>query len=121
MSWTYHQSTGVLEHNGQPVATGYSGAPGSVNNPDQEAVHNVGPIPRGAYTIGPLEAHHGHLGPNVLHLTPFGHQAHGRTRIYIHGDNSLGNRSASEGCVILPPAVRTSIGNSRDNTLEVVR
>jgi hypothetical protein len=122
MPWTYHQSTGLLEHDGQPVAaTGYSGAPGSVNDPDQEAVHNMGPIPRGSYHLGGLEANHGHLGPNVLHLTPVGHYAHGRSRLYIHGDNREQNRSASEGCIILPPDVRLRIASSHDQTLEVVR
>jgi hypothetical protein len=121
MPWTYHQTTGALERDGRLVATGYSGAPGSVNDPDQEDVHSIGPIPRGSYHIEHLEAHHGRLGPNVMHLTPVGHHAHGRSSLYIHGDNRDQNRSASEGCIILPPDVRLRIENSQDQTLEVIR
>jgi hypothetical protein len=121
MSWTYYQSSGALKHNGHQVAIGYSGAPGAVNNPGQEYVHSIGPIPRGRYHIGRLEGHHGHLGPNVMHLTPVGHNAYGRTRLYIHGDNAALNHSASEGCVILPRDIRLRIAHSRDHTIEVVR
>jgi Tlde1 domain len=131
MPWVYHQSTGLLEyrapHSGPTappahrVGHGYSGAPGAVNNPDMEAIHNVGPIPRGRWRIGPLEPHHGRRGPNVMSLTPIGHDAHTRFGFLIHGDNSLENRSASDGCVILGPDIRLRIGHSHDRLLEVVR
>jgi hypothetical protein len=56
-----------------------------------------------------------------MHLTPVGHNANGRTRLYIHGDNAALNHSASEGCVILPRDIRLRIAHSRDHTIEVVR
>lgn len=131
MPWIYHQSTGQLEyrsptgaagqHGADQVATGYSGAPGSVNNSNAEGIANVGPIPRGRWQIGAIEAHHPHLGPNVMSLTPVGHSAHGRSAFYVHGDNALGNRSASNGCIILGPDIRHRIGRSHDRVLEVVQ
>jgi hypothetical protein len=131
MPWIYHQSTGRLEYmaphgaaghqTGHLVGVGYSGAPGSVNSPHMENIHNVGPIPRGRWRIGPLEAHHPHLGPHVMSLTPIGHHAHGRTSFYIHGDNQQGNQSASNGCVIMGLDIRNRIGHSHDHLLEVVR
>ena len=52
MTWTFEQKTGKLSHNGDYVATGYAGGncghnPEGKNNPDKQAIHNVGPIPRG--------------------------------------------------------------------------
>ena len=123
MPWIYSQTTGALTHNGLPVGTGYSGAPngGGRNNPGAEAVHHVGPIPRGRYTIGP--PHHApHSGQYVMDLTPVGHNAHRRTELQIHGE-SLTNPpgDASEGCIVLPRNVRERIFRSGDHVLEVIR
>ena len=38
--------------------------------------------------------------------------AHGRSGFLIHGDNSKGDKSASEGCIILGPDVRKAIADS---------
>jgi Protein of unknown function (DUF2778) len=118
MSWTYSQSTGQLTRNGQNVATGYSGTGHGRNNPDLESQRNVGPIPRGRYTIGPPQDTRTH-GPHVLELTPDGHNALGRAGFLIHGDNT--RHDASLGCVVLPRDIRDQISNSGDNQLEVVR
>lgn len=117
MSWVYSQSTGRLTRNGQTVATGYSGAGSGRNNGQVEAQRNVGPIPRGLYTIGPARDTSTH-GPHAMTLTPDGHNARGRDGFMIHGDNT--RHDASTGCVILPRDVREQISNSRDNELEVV-
>jgi lipoprotein-anchoring transpeptidase ErfK/SrfK len=130
MAWEYHQKTGVLSHNGHDVYRhGYSGLGMGKNNPAKESIHGMGPIPRGRYTIGkPYDdlsqkdsvsqkvTHHG-LGPHVMHLTPVGHTAHGRTLFRIHGDNKT--HTASHGCIILPPTIRDAISKSKDTDLFV--
>lgn len=118
MSWTYSQTTGQLVHNGRVVATGYSGTGHGRNNPDLEDARNVGPVPRGQYTIGPVHDTRTH-GPRVMALTPVGHDARGRDGFLIHGDNS--RHDASTGCVILPRDVRDQISSSGDNEIEVTR
>ena len=117
MPWTYSQSSGQLTRDGRTVATGYSGTGTGRNNPALENARDVGPIPRGRYTIGP--AHNtATRGPRVMSLTPEGHNALGRDGFLIHGDNL--RNDASTGCVILAPNVREQISSSGDNQLEVV-
>ncbi len=102
------------------VGTGYSGHGDGLNNPAKESEHNVGPLPKGQYTIG--QAHtHVHLGPLSMELTPSGGQnMFGRSGFFIHGDNSKMDHSASDGCIILGPAIREKISTSGDHTLNVV-
>lgn len=118
--WTYHQSTGALHRDdGQLVMVGYSGHAEGLNNPDLEHVRNVGPIPRGDWTIGKA-FHHPSKGPVCMRLTPAG-DIHGRDGFLCHGDNNKGDRSASNGCIIMPRAVRNAIDKSPDKHLRVVR
>jgi hypothetical protein len=121
MPWTYSQSTGQLHRDGAIVGTGYSGAGTTTatgrNNGAMQAVANAGPIPTGQYAISGLH-NSAQTGPNVMDLTPVGHNAFGRTSFQIHGNNAANN--ASHGCIILPPAVRLQIGNSGDTVLNVV-
>lgn len=100
--WKFQISTGILT---RPdfiiVALGYSGHGEGVNNPGEEDVRNVGPLPEGVYAIGALEETHGHLGAHVRSLTPIPPtNTFGRSGFYIHGDNSKGDHSASEGCLV---------------------
>lgn len=44
----------------------------------------------------------------------------GRDAFRIHGDNSRGDQSASQGCIILHPNIRNQISNSGDNILHVI-
>lgn len=121
MPWTYSQSTGELRRNGALVGTGYSGAGLTAatgrNNSAMEQVRDAGPIPQGQWHIG-ASANSPNTGPMTIALTPVGHTAHGRTLFRIHGDNAAGN--ASQGCIILPPAVRQQINQSGDTVLTVV-
>ena len=117
MAWIYSQSTGELTRGGQRVAAGYSGFGIGRNNPAEQAVPNVGPIPQGIYRIGP------HFdapvqGPCTMTLTPEGHDALGRFGFLIHGDNA--DHNASTGCIVLPPEAREEIAASPDRSLEVV-
>jgi Protein of unknown function (DUF2778) len=119
MPWRYSQTTGQLTLNGHPVAVGYSGKGPGRNNPQLEQARNVGPIPRGHYRIGPAHAHAA-KGPVTMNLTPVGHLAHHRTAFLIHGDSRSHPGDASEGCIILTPAIRRRIAASGDYVLEVV-
>src|ERR1035437_2005502 len=108
MTWTYEQATGKLLHDGDLVATGYSGAGGGKNNPTTQDVHNVGPIPIGHYTIeAPVDTvtH----GPYVLRLEPdLANEMFGRAGFLIHGDSVVHPGTASEGCIIQARTVRES-------------
>ena len=129
---TYHQKTGAFEctsdDTGQPVvnANGYSGHGPGLNNPDLQGTKYYpgvpgsygGPIPVGTYGIGPPTTK---IGPVTIPLTPLpGTNTFGRNGFYIHGDNSAGNHSASEGCIVLPPDPRKKIAGCNGGTLQVV-
>jgi Protein of unknown function (DUF2778) len=116
MTWQYSQSTGDLTRNGTRIGTGYSGAGAGKNNGAMEGTPNVGPIPRGSYTIGAPYNTDTH-GPHVMRLTPVGHNALGRSGFLIHGDNRT--HTASQGCIILSRTIRDQISNSGDTALTV--
>jgi hypothetical protein len=96
----------------------YSGHGRGLNNPGLEAVDKVGPIPAGRYAIGP-SFHHPRLGPLTMRLTPINHTALGRSGFCIHGDNALGDHSASEGCIVAPREGRLAIDAQTDRVLDV--
>lgn len=112
---------------GGSLAFGYSGgdcgnAPQGVNNPSEQMTPNVGPLPQGLYTIGaPYD--HPRLGKYVMPLTPDpSNEMFGRGEFFVHGDliGAVGQQKASDGCVILPLAIRQQIWNSGDHDLRVV-
>lgn len=124
--WTYNSSNGSLSHDGILVGTGYSGHDegddAGVNNPLLESVPNVGPIPRGLWSIEQA-APHPKLGPLALPLTPQeGTNTSGRGGFFIHGDaiEFAGLEEASHGCIILARDVRQQIVDSEDADLTVV-
>ena len=119
--WTYTQSNGEMQDpTGAVVGAGYSGAPQHVNDASAEQIPGVGPCPRGLYTFGPSWTD-GHLGTVVMALTPVApFDAYGRSLLRLHGDNALGNQSASEGCIIMPHDVRVNMDASTDRELLVV-
>jgi lipoprotein-anchoring transpeptidase ErfK/SrfK len=121
MVWQYEQSTGNLSQDGNLIATGYSGHGVGLNNADDEFLKNIGPIPQGVYTIGSPKEPIDILGPIAMPLEPDpNNNMEGRDAFYIHGDNSEGNQSASNGCIILSHDIRTMINESDDKTLIVV-
>lgn len=122
MTWYYNQRTGQLRApDGQVYAQrGYSGAPGFVNNPDTEHLPFQGPIPRGRYTIRSIRDRSS-TGPISIELSPDGHDAHGRTDLYAHGESRRRPpRESSQGCPILPRRQREAIRDSDDTVFEVV-
>lgn len=119
MSWKYAISTGTLtDPTGAFAGTGYSGKAGVWrNNLSAEADVAEGPIPQGAWHIGPAHTSP-HTGPMTMDLDPLaGTNTYGRSLFRIHGDNI--NHDASHGCIILGPAIRRQIEDSEDRTLEV--
>lgn len=117
MTLVYRQEDGYTTLDGEGEGHGYSGHGEGLNNPAMEAVHNIGPVPKGKYLIGKAFDHPG-KGPCVFRLTPVGHNAHKRTGLMIHGDNLT--HDASEGCIVLGRLVRHAIRNDAETVLEVV-
>jgi len=118
--WTYNQRSGAISHDGVFVGNGYSGHDNGLNNPALESVHGIGPIPRGNWlTLEWVDDYPG-KGPVVARLAPVERDAHGRTGFLIHGDNQLGDHSASHGCIIAARYIRQAWRASGDNKLEVV-
>jgi hypothetical protein len=67
---TYEQSTGRwLNDAGEVLGVGYSGKGELKNNPSAENVHNLGPIPRGLWRIGPPQTAPS-MGRFAMPLTP---------------------------------------------------
>lgn len=121
--WNYSQSSGaLLDATGKCVATGYSGHGDGLNDGDLQDVVDVGPIPRGLWSIAPPRDTATH-GPYVLPLTPHADtETFGRDGFLIHGDEveHAGEHLASHGCIILPHDAREAIWNSNDHLLKVV-
>jgi len=120
---TYKISTGELtsDANGL-IGKGYSGAAGiGKNNPLEESVKNVGPIPEGEYTIqGPPFDTPTH-GPFVLRLIPnASNNMMGRGGFLLHGDSLKAPGTASEGCIIMAFPIREAVWLSGDRDLTVI-
>lgn len=123
--WTWKQRQGeLLDPNGVHAASGYSGGncgknKEGINNPDMQNVHSVGPLPQGTYTFGSPVAQ-SHLGPFAIPLNPAPtNEMFGRSSFYVHGDTTPSG-NASEGCIILPRAIRNELAGSPDNQIQVI-
>lgn len=120
----YAQSSGLMyledhDRNRITLGRGYSGQGTSINDPDSEGFGGRGPIPRGVWKVGsPIDSRT--MGPHCIPLSPIGHDAYHRSGFYIHGDNKRVDRSASTGCIIMPPHIRRAITNLRIDVLEVI-
>lgn len=133
--WEYSQSTGQLTHvhsdgtrelvNDDAGEAGYSGHGDGLNNADAQDQHNEGPIPQGDWIIGAQQDNvtaGRHKLPASMRLTPAeGTETYGRDGFLIHGDNSAGDQSASNGCIVLHKSYRDQIGQSGDTRLKVVQ
>jgi hypothetical protein len=119
--WTYNQQNGSISHDGRLVGTGYSGFNSGKNNQAAEQVHDVGPIPRGAWKIGSAIEHHPELGANVLPLTPgTSTDTFGRSGFFIHGENAAHPGQSSHGCIVTGPVVRLAMAKSGDEDFQVI-
>jgi hypothetical protein len=119
VTWIYSQRTGNLYLDGNVVGAGYSGSleEGGRNVPEKQDVENVGPIPRGKWSIGPPFFSNSH-GPFCLPLTPSFWTP--RTSFLIHGDSIQHPGKASLGCIVLTREVRMRIWASGVRDLVVV-
>lgn len=125
--WIFEISTGKLyDPQGQFVAKGYSGGncgndPEGLDNPKDQSLPDVGPIPEGLYTLGEPVLQSPRLGPFAIPLNPdTSNQMYGRSGFYCHGDSVKHPGCASEGCIIMPPQWREAMWNSQDHQLQVV-
>jgi hypothetical protein len=124
--WVFEITTGnMYDSNGKLVSKGYAGGncgknPEGINNPDDEGLKNIGPLPEGIYTFGtPVE--HSQLGAFAIPLIPDpANNMLGRGGFYLHGD-TVQYQSASEGCIIQPRPTRDACWASPDHQLQVVR
>jgi len=98
------------------IAKGYSGRGIGRNNPAQQSVQAVGPIPVGDWKIHPA-VDHPRLGPLSLRLSPCDPNSTTRTGFYIHGDSPDGD--ASTGCIVLQRGVREAIRGLKIDLLRV--
>jgi len=122
--WEYHIRSGQLWHfppqggAAEFVGEGYSGGGEGLNNPLYQLEPNVGPIPEGTWTIGPLQTNVTNTGvelPFSMRLTPDpGTDTFNRGGFIIHGGTT------SKGCPIFDLPTRKRIGNSGDTTSRVV-
>jgi hypothetical protein len=126
MPWIFEITTGKLyDPQGKCVATGYSGGnmgknPEAKDNPADEPLKNIGPLPEGLYTLE-LPVLDSHLGPFAIPLLPDpANQMYGRDGFFCHGDSLENPGCASEGCVIIPRNVREAMWHSADHGLKVV-
>jgi hypothetical protein len=118
--WIYEQSSGLLSHDGEPIAAGHGGYEQGRNNPAMEQVAGVGPVPRGTYDISQAFDSPSH-GPCVMQLTPtVGTMTYRRGGFLIHGDSNEYPGLTSHGCIILPGPVRRQIARSDDRKLMVI-
>jgi Protein of unknown function (DUF2778) len=124
--WVFEITTGnMYDSNGKLVSKGYAGGncgknPEGIDNPDDEGLKNIGPLPEGIYTFGtPVE--HSQLGAFAIPLIPDpANNMLGRGGFYLHGD-TVQYQAASEGCIIQPRPTRDACWASPDHQLQVVR
>ncbi|MES2367643.1 MAG: tlde1 domain-containing protein [Pseudomonadota bacterium] len=116
----YEQRTGFLKISTATVQTtiGYAGNGKGLNNPDAESLIRVGPLHVGFYDIEEPYAHQ-RLGPYVMNLVAW-KPLFGRSAFRIHGDNAKGDKSASEGCVVIGRAWREALWESGVKVLAVI-
>ena len=90
------------------VAMCWAGCGIGKNNPSMQEVHDIGPLPRGLYRVGPWEEMHPGLGPMVAHLEMVSGESFGRSGFYFHGpaNDPAKYGQESHGCVVVAHAGR---------------
>jgi hypothetical protein len=135
----YSQASGLLSYvnnvtgSNTPIAFGYSGNGygQGLNNPGMQSFTDVGPIPQGTYTIGPLLPTYttstGAVLYDIMTLTPAGLDLtspltimFNRTGFLFHGSSDYSTMDSSKGCIVLRPNIRKLIARSGDTILRVV-
>jgi RHS repeat-associated protein len=109
---TYSQSTGdincVDDVTGETYysARGYAGRGEGRNNPSEQDMEGIGPIPRGEWQLTGKWYNSPNTGRNTVVLTPLKNNdcfLTGRdcTSFRMHGNNT--RNDASKGCIVMPP------------------
>lgn len=123
--WTFNIKAGTLSKDGLVIDNDcYSGAfPQGFNDPTQQAVPEVGPLPEGLYLIlGPPYSDPAH-GPYILRLEPDkANVMYGRAGFLLHGKPLPPRdiRTGSEGCICAGPDTRRRVYQSGDTRLQVI-
>ncbi len=123
MSWTYWQSTGVLRSfDGALEFAGFAGHDAGFDNPELQAKVNLGPLPRGQYSLAAWFDHHPVVGLCAIELTPLpGTDMLGRSGFFIHGPELAHPLESSHGCIVVGNCnTRQSIWAQGDRLLTVV-
>ena len=109
--WTFEIVTGRIFDEGMTfISSGYAGGnlgkdPDGKNNPADEDLKDIGPLPEGLYTRGVLVPH-SQLGIDAIPLIPDPtNDMKGRGGFYMHGD-TIPPGNASEGCIVQSHATR---------------
>jgi hypothetical protein len=118
---TYSQSQGTLvAEDGKLLGTGFAGIGEGINNPQMQAVKNVGPLPVGFYRMAPPCASV-LLGAYAIRLDPNpANKMYGRAGFYMHGECIQHPLSSSHGCIVMPLSTREAAFASGDRVIEVV-
>ena len=123
--WCFESRTGKwFDPTGALVVKGYAGGncgknKEGINNPDKQNVEKIGPLPEGMYSLGQLILE-SHLGAYAIQLIPDAdNQMFGRKDFFCHGDTTPSG-NASEGCLILPRAIREALWKSTDRRVKVI-
>jgi|SRR6185437_15169662 len=123
--FTFGIKEGKLDCNGVYLADALSGAYGYADNPADESLKALGPLPEGFYTMRPA-VDSPTLGKIAIELVPdAANQEYGRGGFWIHGYplNPQDHDTGSHGCIETNPSARAFINvriGRGDNRLEVV-
>lgn len=121
--WTFSQSTGQLhDSKGELVATGFSGHDLGFDNPAEEEMHDLGPLPRGLYRMAAWFDKHPVVGLCAIELAPDPkNQMFGRSGFFIHGASALNPKESSHGCPVIGTCdTRRALWASPDHDFQVV-
>jgi hypothetical protein len=127
--WTYFSDTGeMLTPKGTTMGFGFAGHGAGLNNPAQQSVKGVGPLPVGDYKMTGWVEKDPRLGLGVIILealdptTQFGRDGfriHGPVDWNTHGMNAF--LHSSDGCICIgSTSSRYYIWTSMDRLLRVV-
>jgi hypothetical protein len=112
--YIYEVATGKMFHGLTLLWVGYSGKGVGLNNSLYEMIPDIGPCPRGQFVFGKAKDDP-KMGPCAIPILPQpGTQMFGRSGIYLHGDNSEHDNTASEGCIIKSPIILRERFNEGD-------
>lgn len=119
----FQRARGVICHeDGTVMLTGiWAGHGPHANKPEDQALHGLGPLPAGDYTVAhPRDG--GHLGPFVMDLVQVSGETFGRSLFRIHGAaGGDTTHQSSDGCVIASHDGRVAIDKALGTDHRILR